>query len=1147
MKKILSLLISLSIMVGCCSFYITPASAETTFDSYTDTQNALWHLGVKGATSSVSNYSNMHYICQPFVPSSNKINGAKIGMRLTTGTATLHLEISNSVGGTPIASSDTSINSKGGSFAWYNAKLEQELTVTPGQRYYMTIYLTTRASAALCIVHGGGISNASNSAQVWHIPSSTTPLYTSTGMSINFQITYSTIEPTFDNYSGSTALWHLGVKGATSSADNYSDMTYICQPFVPSSSQMVGAKIGLNLTANNATLHIEVAATPGGTPLASGDTYITSKGSTLNWYNAYLDQKLIVNPGQRYYMTVYLTTRANGARCTIYGAGMTDTKNSARIWKVPSGTQINFNTNTSYAIAFQLISSAAFTEYNATSSLFHLTAKNATSSLDSNYANMQYISQTFVPETADMYGASVSLLLTTGTATLHIDVSTTPGGTAIASGEASITSVGDRVSYYTVYFNNKATLTPYNTYYLNYYFVNKPFYAIGVACGANVGVNNAAYPAYTKSITGTSYSSGSKDMIMGFKILTKSKDTFMLYDGENTNGVTSSFNTDISLTNQSTEGSTGLKFSCSTPKGQSADIGGMVIISNGTKNLSAYNTIKFDLFVEKAIPANQYLQVNFATTGQDGFNITLNISNTKAGWHTYTLKTALIPEDVDADWTNINTIRFTWFNYGSLSTTTNFALDNLYATNAVDYGDVDKNGSKNASDALTTLKSSVGSVSLTNEQKTIADVSGEGKITAWDAMLILKYSVGSSTSFPVEKPEINDPTYGFQYTISEDVLCNYLARSVSINQWDGPNLSKTHTSDFILNTGAKYISRMACVWMPSSSDYSTYSNQKAFIDDVHSKDPFVIFEACVFETTHSGVESIAIPAYVFEAFGLPVQTRNFNYKAMCFPDGTGLNQWGTNQSLPDVTQVETQMFFYYRSCEYIKLGYEALHMGQVMQTGSRDADFACWTNLIAKIRAFAKDNARRGMVLLNGHTHGIIGTDDVLIFDFHSYPARPIANGTTKRGPTESNPQKAYLEIGHGDSIYGNSLGGMTYSGWKCSSLPYFVEIDNWGNDASIIHDPTKDAAGVTIWGMDEISWFLSQPKSYREEFMRYAYKWVNDLSDDGYFCMPCERPATKYDVNGNAVGSWYYAYDSRNYSSGLSDEAVIKAIWNGK
>ena len=67
-------------------------------------------------------------------------------------------------------------------------------------------------------------------------------------------------------------------------------------------------------------------------------------------------------------------------------------------------------------------------------------------------------------------------------------------------------------------------------------------------------------------------------------------------------------------------------------------------------------------------------------------------------------------------------------------------LDNLYATNAIDYGDGDKNGSKNASDALTTLKSSVGSVSLTNEEKTIADVSGEGKITAWDAMLILKYS-----------------------------------------------------------------------------------------------------------------------------------------------------------------------------------------------------------------------------------------------------------------------------------------------------------------------------------------------------------------------------------------------------------------------
>lgn len=954
----------------------------------------------------------------------------------------------------------------------------------------------------------------------------------------------------FASFSSTDALWHLGVKGATSSTANYSDMHYICQPFVPSSTQFYGAQIGLTLTSGTATVRLEVSTTPGGTPIASGDTVIASQGGSFAWYNAYLDQKLIVTPGQRYYMNVYLTAKSHGssAICIAHGGAVADINNSARVWRIASATRIDFSSPIGYAMAFQIISSAAFTEYNGTSSVYHLSAKNATSSSDANYAHMQYISQPFAPETADMYGASVALVLTTGTATLHIDVSTTPGGTAIASGEASITSVGDRVSYYTVYFTSKATLIPYNNYYLNYYFVSKPSYAVGVVCGTDVGVNNAAYPAYIKSVTGNSYSSGSNNVIMGFKILSHPKNTFMVYNGESLTGVSSAFSTNTSLTNQSTEGYTGLKMDFTTPSGQNGNIGGMVKITNEPKNLSGYDTLKFDLFVEKAISGSHQLQINLATNGEDGFNSIFDISNTKAGWHTYSIKTASIPKTDDADWTNINTIRITWFNLAQISDTTSFVIDNIYVTNEIPYGDIDKNGSKNATDALQALKSSVGSISLSSKQKTLADVSGEGNITAWDALLILKYAVGSSKSFPVEKPEITDHDYGFKDSISYDVLCNYLDRSVSINQWDGPNLNKTYTRDFILNTGAKYISRMACVWMPSSSDYNTYSAQKAFIDDVHSKDPFVIFEACVFETTHTGVESIAIPAYVFEAFGMPVQTRNFSYSAMCYPDGTGLNQWGTNQSLPDITQIETQMFFYYRSCEYIKIGYEALHMGQVYQTGSQDTNYACWSELIAKIRLFAKDNARRGMVLLNAHVHGLTTIDGNLMFDFHSFPARPIANGTTKRGPTESNPQKAYLQEGHNDSIYGRSMGGTTYSGWKCDSLPYFVEIDNWGNDSSIIHDPTKDATGVTIWGMDEISWFLSQPKAYREEFLRYAYNWVkNTASGEGFLCMPCERPATKYDVNGNAVGSWYYAYDSRNHSKGLDDEAVIKAIWNGK
>jgi hypothetical protein len=59
----------------------------------------------------------------------------------------------------------------------------------------------------------------------------------------------------------------------------------------------------------------------------------------------------------------------------------------------------------------------------------------------------------------------------------------------------------------------------------------------------------------------------------------------------------------------------------------------------------------------------------------------------------------------------------------------------------------------------------------------------------------------------------------------------------------------------------------------------------------------------------AGVESLTIPAYVFEAFGLPASPRNFNYSAMLFPDGKFVGHWtgnGPDASVPDLTQQEAQ-------------------------------------------------------------------------------------------------------------------------------------------------------------------------------------------------------------------------------------------------
>jgi len=396
-----------------------------------------------------------------------------------------------------------------------------------------------------------------------------------------------------------------------------------------------------------------------------------------------------------------------------------------------------------------------------------------------------------------------------------------------------------------------------------------------------------------------------------------------------------------------------------------------------------------------------------------------------------------------------------------------------------------------------------------------------------------------------------NPKYAFRYKVSREVLCNYLAKTVTLSCHHTLLNAETesHRKQFILNTGAKYIQRADTCWNPRIDEYTDYPMTKAFIDDVHKEDPDVVFEACVFETvTKKLVNEIPIPAWVFLAYGLEPEKRNFDYDKMIFPNGKYVNHWTTDQSVPDMTQLETQMFFYYRSCTYITLGYEALHLGQVHLVGEDDINWECWTKLCKMIREFATKYARRNFVFINAHTCGIIGSDGKLLFDFHAEPARPMADpNDVPHPPTEDNPQRCYLsnEVrGDFKIIYGHSLGGMTYSGWECDSLPYLVEIDNFGDVYEQINIP--DPTDVRCWGMDEINWFANQPAWYRAEFMKYAYNWMRtEAKGEGYFAFVGERVCSYYNENKEVVGHYYYAYDPAYFEGGNNDEAVIKEIFS--
>ena len=174
-----------------------------------------------------------------------------------------------------------------------------------------------------------------------------------------------------------------------------------------------------------------------------------------------------------------------------------------------------------------------------------------------------------------------------------------------------------------------------------------------------------------------------------------------------------------------------------------------------------------------------------------------------------------------------------------------------------------------------------------------------------------------------------------------------------------------------------------------------------------------------------------------------------------------------------------------------------------------------------KIRDYATKNARRHMVLTDAHVpSGGIVHKGKLMFDLHSFPSRPKS--------VKGQPHRAILEKGFSDSIYGRSKGGLTPSGWKCESLPYIVEIDNFG--VSDHPGEYRESDKIHVWGWDEINWFIKQPELYRNEWLEYAYKWVRDTDENGYFQLPLRR--------------FEHYSASMMTKKGMRQEEMIKKIW---
>lgn len=370
--------------------------------------------------------------------------------------------------------------------------------------------------------------------------------------------------------------------------------------------------------------------------------------------------------------------------------------------------------------------------------------------------------------------------------------------------------------------------------------------------------------------------------------------------------------------------------------------------------------------------------------------------------------------------------------------------------------------------------------------------------------------------------------YDFDGKISREVLDNYLRRSITMSiSLDRSENKLDETVRFIKNTRPKFIGRAIGIWGSENviNKPEWLGNAKKNFEIIHSIDPTIVLQSAMFEIITDKVNEVAVPAWVFEEFGLKPEKRNFRYEDMLLDAGrySVKDFWNPNESVPNIVKTETQMWFYFLAASYINTGIEAIHFGQINLMGSNDnANLDSFYSTVARIRKYAAANARRHYVIIDAHTPlgGIINDKKQLLLDFHSFPMR------IKEVP--SRPMEGILEVDYLDAIYKNSMGGIAPSGWECESLPYLVEIDNYGNPA-----PGKPGHKWHTWGWDEISWFLNQPEYYRNYWLDYAWTWVRTTDPNGFVQMPGWRG--KYRANTK----------SATCPDGFSQEETIKMIWD--
>lgn len=393
--------------------------------------------------------------------------------------------------------------------------------------------------------------------------------------------------------------------------------------------------------------------------------------------------------------------------------------------------------------------------------------------------------------------------------------------------------------------------------------------------------------------------------------------------------------------------------------------------------------------------------------------------------------------------------------------------------------------------------------------------------------------------------------------VTDSLVRHFLARSITVQGIIG--LAPAERRSFAVWAGAaggRFAGRVGGFWYTPETDaqeQAVFDTLRRVTAELHRAQPAMVVQGAIFEILFAQVNNLRVPNAARAAFGedtVVLPSRNFRLADMVYPgyfspiDSGGV-RWdsrppGEAPGVPDMSQTETQLWFYCCARRQIDAGCEALHFGQVMMMDRRDPGHHGWWSMLQRVRTYARTR-NRGFVLCDAHTHGEYYDPDPqhplpdahrqLLFDFHSYPLRATEADTGR-------PDRHHVRLqlptntARNSAIFGQSAGGIAPGGWQTSRLPALAEFDNWGRCGR----PGQRGQWPCLWGFDEISWFATQPPRYRNAWLVYASARVRQLDPAVYLEMPGIR-GTEAPPAPNGM----YRADA----AGQGD--VIRAIWAGE